>query len=87
MGNFDFATAVEQLVGLGASDLHLKVGNKPLVRVHGQLRWLDERLRPLMPPDTEEVLHDILPEWRIAEFENKHEIDFAYSVPGWGASA
>ncbi len=79
---FEFADALEGLLASGGSDLHLKAGNKPLVRIEGKLGWLDEDAPVLDPHHTEEVLHDLLPEARVAEFENKHEIDFAYAVPG-----
>ncbi len=81
-GDFDFAAAIKRLIDAGGSDLHLKVGNRPLMRVHGELGYLDETSRPLTPPDTEELLHELLPDSRIKEFEYAHELDAAYSVPG-----
>jgi twitching motility protein PilT len=36
----------------------------------------------LAPRDTEEALHGLIPDSRISEFEDRHEIDFAYVVPG-----
>ena len=77
---FDFATALERFVDEGGSDLHLKVGNRPLIRVDGRLRRLDPEAPRLRPADTEEVLHNILPETKITQFEYDHEIDFSYAV-------
>ncbi len=79
---FDFAAALDRLVEAGGSDLHIKAGNRPLIRVHGKLEWLDATTPTLTPADTESVLHDLLTESRIKEFEASHEIDAAYSVPG-----
>jgi twitching motility protein PilT len=77
----DIAEALVQLVDLGGSDLCLKVGNRPLVRIDGKLRWLDETAVQLAPKDTMDVLHAVLPDARVKEFEKQHELDFAYSVP------
>ena len=45
--NFNFKTVLQQLVQRGASDLHLKVGRPPTLRLHGQLTPLDmPALRP-----------------------------------------
>ncbi len=79
--SLDIASALEQLVGAGGSDLCLKAGNRPLIRVDGKLRWLDDAAMELGPADTMEVLHAVLPDARVTQFEKEHEIDFAYSVP------
>src|ERR1039458_2674871 len=76
----DIADKLTQLVEAGGSDLCLKVGNRPLIRVDGELRWLDSTAPELAPADTMEVLHSVLPDVRMKEFETLHEIDFAYSV-------
>jgi twitching motility protein PilT len=81
---FDLATALTQVVDRGASDLHLKAGNRPLVRLEGRLDWLDAEIAPLSPWHTEEILHQLLPESRIKEFEASNELDFAYTAPGLG---
>ncbi|RMF75667.1 MAG: type IV pilus twitching motility protein PilT [Acidobacteria bacterium] len=66
---------------LGASDLHLSCGEKPIVRVDGSLRRLDDQ-----PPLTEERLVELLrpvtPEDSWAEFERCADTDFAYEVAG-----
>jgi twitching motility protein PilT len=77
----DLASALERLVARGGSDLHLKVGNRPLIRVDGGLQWLDDDADRLEPAHTEQLMRDLVPDSRIAEFEHAHEIDFAYSVP------
>lgn len=60
----------------GASDLHIKVGYPPYYRIAGQLRKLD------MPPFPnsafiEEMLSDMIPEGRLAEFERDGALDFS----------
>ena len=73
--------ALAALVAAGGSDLCVKVGNRPLIRVDGKLRWLDADAPVLDATDTREMLHQVLPEARIKEFEADHEVDFAYSIP------
>jgi twitching motility protein PilT len=80
-GSLDIARTLERLVGAGGSDLCLKVGNRPLIRVDGKLRWLDDTAPELGPADTMKVLHAVVPDMRVARFEKEHELDFAYSVP------
>jgi twitching motility protein PilT len=77
----NIADALTQLVDAGGSDLCLKAGNRPLIRVDGDLRWLDPDAPILHPEDTLEILHSMLSEARVKEFETLREIDFAYSVP------
>ena len=79
---FDFAAPLHALLDAGGSDLHLKAGNRPLIRVHGLLRDVDPEAHLLEPHETEEALHQLIPNSRITEFEERHEADFAYSVPG-----
>jgi twitching motility protein PilT len=67
----------------GASDLHLKVGNFPMLRIVGALQPAtpDRRL------DNESMLAiaaKVLPAPYRDRFQLEHEIDLAYSVPGLG---
>ncbi len=65
-------------VKLEASDLHLKVGNPPIVRVHGDLRKLN---RP--PIENEEMVRLLVPmlsERHRRIFEEEGGADFAYVV-------
>src|SRR5438067_9116362 len=80
----DITTILKDAVERGASDIHLKVGNCPLARVDGELGPLYEGGDKLMPPDTEHMMRELLPEYRIKEFENENEADFAYAAPGLG---
>ena len=67
----------------GASDLHLKVGSYPMLRVRGQLvpALSDKRL------DHEEIVAiaaTVLPTTLRDKFKEQHEVDLAYSVSGLG---
>ena len=70
------------LVDANGSDLHVKVGSPPRVRIDGRLRRL--QADDLRPADTEAMIAEILPEGLIDQFARTHEADFAYSVAGVG---
>jgi twitching motility protein PilT len=72
-----------KMVTLSGSDLHLKVGAPPMIRVHGDLGPLDDR-EALRPTDTEEILREIIPEKMVGPFEKEGEADFSYAVTGVG---
>ena len=72
-------TAIER----GASDLHLKVGNYPIVRIDGRLHFLTE-LKRLMSEDTIALAYSIMSQKDKQRFKERNEIDLAYSVPGLG---
>jgi twitching motility protein PilT len=84
VGRDDVVAALARLVEFGGSDLCLKVGNRPLIRIDGELRPLSADGRELHAVDTLKMLHAVLPDSRMKEFEEDHEVDFAYSVPGLG---
>ncbi|HEY2771147.1 MAG TPA: type IV pilus twitching motility protein PilT [Solirubrobacteraceae bacterium] len=78
----DLNETLRYVVGEGGSDLHLKVGSKPIVRVNGQLEPIEDE-ESLRPDDTHRILHEMLTEQsKLAEFNQEHEVDFPYSVPG-----
>jgi twitching motility protein PilT len=66
-----------------ASDLHLKVGSHPVVRVDGELQALTEFKR-LMQEDTVAMAFSIMNARQKQRFKEEFEIDIAYSVPGLG---
>ena len=78
---FDLADALLYVVEREGSDLHIKVPSPPVARIHGQLKPIPG-YEPIRPDDTERILHHMLNEKQIAEFEDEDEIDFAYAVSG-----
>ncbi|MGH3090425.1 MAG: type IV pilus twitching motility protein PilT [Rubrobacteraceae bacterium] len=79
----EVSTLVTEMVEMGGSDLHLKAGAFPAVRVSGRLERLEHHGR-LGSSDTEAVLSEILPEKLSGEFEAQGEADFSYAVGGVG---
>ncbi len=67
----------------GASDLHLKVGSYPVLRINGKLTPLTE-LKRLMQEDTIAMAFSLMNARQKQKFKENLEIDIAYSVPGLG---
>jgi twitching motility protein PilT len=73
---------LKQLVEQGGSDLHLKVGHPPILRVNGELTEGDGKI--LSAEDMEEISEEIVPPRLIAELEVMGAADFAYAPEGLG---
>ena len=66
-----------------ASDLHLKVGSHPVIRVDGELIGLAD-LKRLLQEDTIAMAFSIMNARQKQRFKEEYELDIAYSVPGLG---
>ena len=78
----DVEAVLRQLIQVEGSDLHLKVGSAPLLRVHGRLGPIDDH-EHLTEEDTEAALNHMLTDSeKLQEFEREGEVDFAYAVRG-----
>jgi len=65
-----------------ASDLHLKVGNPPILRVQGRIRYFDAE--PLDADTIEEMLREVADERQEEAIAAGRDLDFAYSLPKVG---
>jgi twitching motility protein PilT len=74
---------VQEMKDLGASDLHLTVESKPVVRLRGELEPLDA-YAPLTSEVTRNLLYSILSTEQQKVLETRRHIDMAYTVPGVG---
>jgi twitching motility protein PilT len=76
---------VQELLGhalaLDASDLHVTVGAKPTVRVHGDLRALDQ-YEILEPDQVRRMIYAVLTQRQRERLEQELELDLSYSLPG-----
>lgn len=79
---FSFKRAIAQMVQQGGSDLLLKVGRPPTVRVNGELASLE--MAPVRPEELKTLAEQIMTPRQIKEFSEKKEADFAIGVPGVG---
>jgi twitching motility protein PilT len=66
----------------GASDLHIKTGNFPHIRVDGQLEAASDQ--KVDPPTAEEMARAVLPPRKAEDFAVTNEADFSYEVEGVG---
>jgi twitching motility protein PilT len=80
----DLDEALRALVACDGSDLHLKGGAAPMARVDGELVPLGGGPWPVLEAgDTEAALREMLGDGvRLAEFEERHEIDVSREIPG-----
>jgi twitching motility protein PilT len=76
------AAYLRHLVESGGSDLHLKVGLPPVVRVDGVLGHTP--FQPLTPEDTESLANEVLSEVKRDEFRKTNEADTGFTLEGVG---
>src|SRR6478609_240973 len=79
---FNFKQAISQMVQRNASDLLLKVGRPPTVRMNGELQTLE--MPPVKPEDLKLLAEQIMTPRQVKEFAEHKEADFAIGVPGVG---
>ena len=79
---FDYKAVLQNMIQNNASDLHLKVGRPPTLRVDGQMISLDTE--PLKQEDLRSLAEQIMAPKNIKEFSELKESDFALAVPGIG---
>ena len=65
----------------GASDLHLTIGSRPVIRIRGDLVPL-EHFPVLSAPVIQRVMYAAITQRQREKFEKDLELDFAYSLPG-----
>jgi twitching motility protein PilT len=73
----DIVALMDTAFDRGASDLHLSVGRRPVLRVGGRLVEIGDA--PLTPADTEGMAKVIAPERNWAELEKGGTTDFGYA--------
>ena len=79
---FNFKQTIAQMVQKNASDLLLKVGRPPTVRLNGELHGLE--MPPVKPEDLKLLAEQIMTPRQVKEFSERKEADFAIGVPGVG---
>jgi twitching motility protein PilT len=74
---------LKALVDQSASDLHLRVGEPPILRIHGELKRMKD-VEPVRSARLESMLAAIMPDRNIAEYKEINDTDFAYEIEGFG---
>lgn len=62
-----------------ASDIFLKAGAPPMMRVNGKVNILDG-YSELTPQDTEALAYSVMTHEQIGRFERRHELDLAFQI-------
>ncbi|HJR65007.1 MAG TPA: ATPase, T2SS/T4P/T4SS family, partial [Gemmatimonadaceae bacterium] len=72
---------LRQLVEKSGSDLHLRVGEPPIIRMHGEMTRI-EGVQPLTNDRLESMLLAIMPDRNRREYTELNDTDFAYEITG-----
>src|SRR5208283_1736298 len=75
--SYSMSDLLQLVVSEGASDLHIRVGVPPVIRVHGTLHRVDGP--PLRPEDCEELMRSITSEDHIQQVREKGGADFGFA--------
>ncbi len=68
---------------MSASDVHITAGAKPMVRVDGRMKPLDEY--PVLTPEmTQRLLYSVMSEKHRKKLEEKGQVDFSFGVKDVG---
>jgi twitching motility protein PilT len=71
---------LQKMIEVGASDLHVKAGLPPVLRINGRLERTE--FQALSPKEMEDIARQILTPLQREKFESTREVDFAFGVTG-----
>ncbi len=74
---------LKKAVQKGASDIHIKAGSYPIIRINGELSEMRNEIK-VTPEDTSNIAMSVLMESQWEEFSKSNDIDIAYGVAGLG---
>ncbi len=69
------------MVEKGASDLHLRVGEPPILRHHGEMQRMDG-MAPFTNDQLSRMIRSIMPERNRVEYDESNDSDYAYEIQG-----
>ncbi len=67
----------------GASDVHIKIGQPPIIRIDGQLRAM-QGPKPYNYNEVNQMALGIMNEWQKERFLREKEVDMGYEIHGLG---
>ena len=79
MGTFNVRNFLKQAVKIGASDIHLHVGERPVLRKDGKMVKID--MPYLDNEDMERSIITLLPSFDFNEIKKNMDLDFSYELP------
>jgi twitching motility protein PilT len=74
-------TLLRKMVEVGSSDLHLRVGEPPILRHHGEMQRMSD-FAPLSDEQLTAMVRSIMPERNRVEYEETNDTDYAYEIAG-----
>jgi twitching motility protein PilT len=77
--NFNLRSLLEEMIERGASDLHITAGERPKVRVDGDIASSKFDVM-LQPKDTMQLAYSVLTENQKKRFEMEDELDFSFGI-------
>lgn len=83
MADIDLSSILNVAVKGRASDVHLKAGIPPILRVNGNLVPIKNHDR-LTPDEVSKAAMRVMNDAQREQFRDKKQVDMAYSVPGLG---
>lgn len=78
----DLARLLKELVDSGGSDLHVKCGRPPLLRLRGELLATDSPV--VSREEMEQMLRTVVSPLQLGKLTEERELDFSYLVEGLG---
>jgi len=67
---------------LRASDVFIKAGARPTMRLHGKITPFEQALEPLTPSQSRDLCFSHMSHEQVAKFEHRLAIDLAFTVEG-----
>jgi len=80
--DFDLIPLLRYAVEQECSDVHITVGEPPMVRSNGEIRTIKHD--PLTEEEVHDAIYGILTDRQISEYEQEWELDFGWRISGVG---
>src|SRR5438034_10624383 len=82
-GPLNLRSLLEEMIEKDASDLHIVAGERPKMRVDGDI--VDSSVDDVLTPkDTLSIAYSVLTENRKQRFETESELDFSFGIQDLG---
>lgn len=80
MENFDINSFLKKAVSIGASDVHLRAEERPVIRKDGKIIKID--MPPLTEENINEVIATLVPKTAKTKANSVFDLDFSYEIKG-----
>ena len=82
MLNYTLDDLIRTAFELRASDIFIKAGAPPVMRLHGKIAPFEQALEPLKPSQSRDLCFSHMSHEQVAKFEHRLAIDLAFTVEG-----